>query len=281
MYSHMLNDKGGVVDDVIVSRLGKDRFFVVVNAATRGKDLAWMRRHARNLPVTIRDLSDEYGMLALQGPAAAKVIASVIPEAAELKRFGVMELELFKRPSLVTRTGYTGEDGFEILTHSMILTRVWQTLRVHGTSFGLLPCGLGARDTLRLEAGYLLYGADVDDAHSPFEAGYGWVVKLGKKDDFIGKAALQKQKSAGLKRKLLGVRLLERGVPRPGTAVLVGGKPAGRLTSATFSPSLQTGIGLGYLDPGLQPGKKVAVELHGKKIPAEIAKVPFYTPPAG
>jgi aminomethyltransferase len=279
IYSHLPNEKGGVVDDVIVSRLGEDRYLVVVNAATREKDVAWLKRQAEGLDVSVDDRSDDYGMIAVQGPKAADVVAMIAPKAPALGRFGALELELFGQPSFITRTGYTGEDGFEFIVPNEIAVRVWGDLLTMGRSLGAAPCGLGARDVLRLEAGYLLYGQDVDDEHSTYEANYGWVVKLDK-GDFIGKPVLAAQKRDGVKRLLTGVRLLARGVPRPGAKVLVDGREAGTLCSATFSPSLQAGIGVGYLDrPDLAPGTPASVVLHGREFPAEIVKVPFYQSP--
>ncbi len=279
IYSHMPNEAGGIVDDVIVSCLAEGRYLVVVNAATREKDAAWMRRWAAGLDAVVDDRSDAYGMIAVQGPKAAEVVALLAPQAPALPRFGALELELFGQPSFLTRTGYTGEDGFEFIVPNETAVRVWSDLLTMGRSFGTVPCGLGARDVLRLEAGYLLYGQDADDEHSTYEANYGWVVKLDK-GDFIGKPALAAQKKAGVRRLLTGVRLLSRGVPRLGAAVLVEGREAGQLCSATFSPSLQAGIGVGYLDrPGLPAGTPVSVVLHGREFPAETVKVPFYLSP--
>jgi aminomethyltransferase len=276
LYSHLPNERGGVVDDVIVSCLAKDRYLVVVNAATREKDVEWLRRNVGDLSVELEDASDHFGMIALQGPLAAQIAGAISAAIPELPRFGALELPLYDQPCVVTRTGYTGEDGFEFIIPAEIASRLWDNLLLKGRSFGAAPCGLGARDTLRLEAGLLLYGSDVDDEHSTLEADYGWVVKLDK-GDFVGRAALQKQKAEGLRRKLTGVKLLERGVPRAGAPVLVDGRKAGTLCSATYSPSLQTGIGLGYLDrPDLAPGTRVAVEIHGRQVSAEIVKPPFY-----
>jgi aminomethyltransferase len=276
MYSHMLNEGGGLIDDVIFSRLAAQRFFVVVNASTVEKDFAWLGRQAGGFDVEIVNRSDYFGMIAVQGPLAERIFSDIVPQVKGLKRFGALELELHGRGALVTRTGYTGEDGFEATVPNEIVPRIWETLLARGASYGLKPCGLGARDTLRLEAGYLLYGSDVDDEHTSFEANCAWVVKLSK-GDFIGKAALEKQKREGLKRKLLSLRLCERGVPRAGAPVRLGEKTLGRLTSATFSPTLQAGIGVGYLsEPGLAPGTKVFVELHERQVPAEIVSAPFY-----
>lgn len=279
VYSHLPNDKGGVVDDVIVSCLAKDRYLVVVNAATADKDFSWFQKQAKGMDVSLENKSDYYGMIAVQGPKAAALIALLAPKAAELPRFGALELELYGQPSFITRTGYTGEDGAEFIVPNEIAVRLWEDLLAQGQSYGVAPCGLGARDVLRLEAGYLLYGQDLDDDLTTFEANYGWVVKLDK-GDFIGKAALLKQKQEGLKRKLTGVKLLERGVPRAGAPVLVDGREAGKFCSATFSPSLQAGIGVGYLDrPDLPAGTKCEVTLHGRNVAAEIVKVPFYQSP--
>ena len=186
-------------------------------------------------------------MIAVQGPKAVDVVGLIAPAALGLPRFGALELEMHGHPSFITRTGYTGEDGFEFIVPNEIVVRVWEDLLAQGRSFGAVPCGLGARDTLRLEAGYLLYGEDLNDDISTYEANYGWVVKLDK-GDFIGKDAMKKQKAEAIKGKLTGIKLLERGVPRAGASVMIDGKEAGKLCSATLSPSLQAGIGTGYLD---------------------------------
>ncbi|MDE2237631.1 MAG: glycine cleavage system aminomethyltransferase GcvT, partial [Elusimicrobia bacterium] len=184
LYSQLTNENGGIVDDVIVSRLESERYLVVVNAATRAGDLAWFKKQAAGLPVELEDASDSFGMMALQGPLANEIAASLYPELAGLPRFGALERRIFEQPAVITRTGYTGEDGFEFIVPNEIASRLWDNLLLKGRSVGLRPCGLGARDTLRLEAGLLLYGQDIDEEHTPFEAGYGWVVKLDK-GDFI------------------------------------------------------------------------------------------------
>jgi len=279
IYSHLPNERGGVVDDVIVSCLAKGRYLVVVNAATADKDFAWFEKNARGLKVELENKSDFYGMVAVQGPNAVEVVKLIEPKALALPRFGAMEFVFHDHPSFITRTGYTGEDGFEFIVPNEIVVRLWEDLLAQGRSFGARPCGLGARDTLRLEAGYLLYGQDIDDEHSTYEANYGWVVKLDK-GEFIGKHLLVKQKKDGVNRKLIGVKLLERGVPRPGASVLFEGRETGSLCSATYSPSLACGIGVGYLDrPDLAPGARVSIVLHGREIPAEVVKVPFYQSP--
>ncbi len=279
LYSHLLNEKGGVVDDVIVSCLAKDRYLVVVNAATADKDFAWFQRHAQGFDVELENKSDHFSMIAVQGPRSADIARMIAPMAIQKPRFGALELELYGQTAFITRTGYTGEDGFEFIVPNEIVVRVWEDLLARGRALGIQLCGLGARDTLRLEAGYLLYGQDLDEETSTYEANYAWVVKLDK-GDFIGRAALLKQKAEGIKRRLTGLRLLERGVPRAGASVIVSGREAGKLCSATFSPSLQVGIGVGYLDcPDIISGTRVFVIVHGREIPAEIVKTPFYSSP--
>jgi aminomethyltransferase len=276
LYSHLLNDKAGVIDDLIFSRLGAQRWFLVVNASTVDKDFAWLKSQAAGMDVRLENLSERFSMIAIQGPQAEKILSGIIPKAVGLKRFGALEMEFEGGNGLVTRTGYTGEDGFELILPNEAAPRAWQTLIANGASYGIMPCGLGCRDTLRLEAGYLLYGSDVDEEHTTYEANYGWVVKLGK-PAFNGKAVLEKQKREGVRRKLLGLRLTERGVPRSGAAVLLGTEKLGVLSSATFSPTLQAGIGVGYMSkPDLAPGTKVVVEMQGRSFNAEIAQMPFY-----
>jgi len=195
--------------------------------------------------------------------------------ASKLARFGVMETTLYGETVFVSRTGYTGEDGFEFIVPNEVAPRLWDTLIAKGRPEGLVPCGLGSRDTLRLEAGYLLYGQDIDEDHTPLEAGYGWVVRF-EKGDFLGKAALESQKREGLRRRLTGVKLLEGGVPRPGCPVLALGRRTGVLASATHSPSLKAGIGVGYLEPSPAKDAELAVELHGRSVRAAVHPVPFY-----
>ncbi len=276
VYSHLLNERGGVVDDVIFFQLGPQRYWVVVNAATADKDFEFLKGQAARFDVKVTNHSDAYSMLALQGPSAERLMADFCADAVRLPRFGIVERELYGQRCLFSRTGYTGEDGFEIQCPNEIAVRVWENLLAKGRPYGLLPCGLGARDTLRLEAGYLLYGQDIDDDHTPLEAAYDWVVRFDK-GDFQGKAALEAQKRAGLKRRLAAVKLTAGGVPRSGTAFFRKGEaaPLGTFTSATFSPSLKTGIGVGYAAP-LAAKADLEVELHGRRVPAVVTELPFF-----
>jgi len=268
IYSHLPNENGGIVDDLIISCFAKDRYFLVVNAATLENDFQWLQKQSQGFQVQLANVSDDYGMIAVQGPKALELVGKDFPAVVKLPRFGAVELDILGQGGIVTRTGYTGEEGCEFIVPSALTAKLWGHLMSRGASLGVKPCGLGCRDTLRLEAGYLLYGSDVDMEHSSYEAGYGWVVKLDK-GDFIGKEHFAKQKAEGVKRRLFGVKLSERGVPRPGHTVIVDNKSAGALSSATFSPTLGVGIGMGYLDrPDLKPGAKAAVEIHGRQVPA-------------
>lgn len=274
IYSHLPNENGGVVDDVIITCLAKGRYLVVVNAGTTDKDFLWFTRQAKGMDVAIENKSELYGMVAVQGPLAAEIVGMVVPEAPALKRFGALEKPLFDQPSFITRTGYTGEDGFEVIIPNEVVSRLWDNLLAKGRSLGVAACGLGCRDTLRLEAGYLLYGQDIDDEHSSLEAGYEWVVKF-EKGDFIGRDVLLEQKKKGLKRRLTALKLLDRGVPRSECPVLSRGREIGRLTSATFSPTLSMGIGVGYLPTDVE-SKELAIEIHGKPCAAAATDQPFY-----
>jgi glycine cleavage system T protein (aminomethyltransferase) len=274
-YSHLLSEAGGILDDTITFCLAPDRFLMVVNAATAAGDFAWLERQSNGFDVALDNASDRFAMLAVQGPRAPALIEDLFPGAAALPRFGVMESSVGGETAFVMRTGYTGEDGFEIAASPAGILAFWETLQQQGRGVGLLPCGLGSRDTLRLEAGYLLYGVDADETRTPYEANCGWVFKA-QKGDFIGRKAVLRRKEAGFAERLTGVRLTGRGVPRPGCAVWQGENKVGALTSATFSPSLRTGIGLGYLtEAAWEPGTPVEVEVHGKRIPAEIVRTPF------
>jgi len=215
-------------------------------------------------------------MRALQGPKAPDMMEKLAPEANTLLRFGIIEKKIFDKDCFISRTGYTGEDGFEITAPNEIIVEIWQQLMKIGEPYNIVPCGLGARDTLRLEAGYLLYGQDADDNHTSLEANCGWAICF-EKGEFTARDILLKQKKEGVERKLKGIVLEEKGVPRPGTKVFKDGKEIGELTSATYSPTLKKGIGVGYLNtPKLKIGEDIEVELHGKLIKAKISKVPFY-----
>jgi aminomethyltransferase len=274
-YGCLCRDDGGIVDDVVVYRRGADDLLVCVNAGNRSKDFEWLRDHGASADV--RNESDAWAQLALQGPRAPDTLqklTSVRLSAVGTYRFTTGEVAGVS--CLVARTGYTGEDGFELFCASDQGPRLWDALMGAGQAEGIQPCGLGARDSLRLEMAYRLYGSDMDDASSPLEAGLSWVVKLDK-GEFIGRDALRKQKEAGLSRKLVGFTLTEPGIPRHGYAVLQDGKPVGTVTSGTKSPSLGTSIGLAYVPPGLAAeGSTFAVDVRGRPVAAKVVKTPFY-----
>ncbi|MDD4003869.1 MAG: glycine cleavage system aminomethyltransferase GcvT [Elusimicrobiaceae bacterium] len=276
VYSHILADNGGIIDDAISFCIEPERFLIVVNAATLAKDFAWFEKQSAGFNVKLENASDRFGMVAVQGPKAPALAGEIFPAALRLPRFGILETEFGGEYTVVTRTGYTGEDGFEVAASPKGINAFFDELLRRGGAYGLLPCGLGSRDTLRLEAGYLLYGSDADEDHTSYEAGCGWVVKP-KKGEFIGRDAVLRRKDAGLREKLTGFRLTGRGVPRHGCAVYKDGVRIGALNSATFSPSLNAGIGVGYVTPvNLEPGDKVEIEIHGARVAAEVAKTPFY-----
>lgn len=269
-YSHILTEDGTIIDDAIAFCLNAEKFLVVVNAACIDVDFAWMEKQAKNFDVSVRNESARWSMIALQGPKAVEMAAKLLPNVADLPRFHIAPISLFGVNGYVTRTGYTGEDGVEIMLPNAQIEMLWNEL----LKLGVKPCGLGARDVLRLEAGYLLNGADADQTRTPYEANCGWVVKL-TKENFIGKSALEAKKAAGFETKLMGVKLKTPGVPREGCKIFVGGTEKGFLTSGTFSP-LFKGIGVGYIRTDVPVGAEVEVEIHGRKVPAEIVKTPFY-----
>ena len=269
-YSHILTQEGTIIDDAIAFCLGPEAFLVVVNAACIDEDFAWFTRQAAAFDVRVENQSDAWGMIALQGPKALEIAARLNPKIADQPRFHIAPINLFGVQGYATRTGYTGEDGVEIMLPAAKIATLWKVL----LSCGVVPCGLGARDVLRLEAGYLLNGADADQTRTPYEANCGWVVKLAK-GDFIGKRALEAKKAAGFTQKLIGFKLKTAGVPREGCTVFYQGKPAGKLTSGTYSP-LFKGIAVGYADSTIPAGSEVEIEIHGRKLAAEAVKPPFY-----
>jgi aminomethyltransferase len=280
LYTQICRPDGGTLDDLLIYRLGDDRYMTVVNASTTGNDWEWFRRHAEAQPgVTLTDVSAETGLIALQGPLAAAILQPLAPATAldGIAYYHCARGEVASIPAIVSRTGYTGEDGFELYCAVGEAPRLWRALLEAGAPHGLRPAGLGARDTLRLEAGFCLYGHELTEAITPLEAGLGWSVKLDKGPDFVGREALAREKREGLPRKLVGVELRERGVPRAEYAILRDGAPVGALTSGTLSPTLNRAIGLGYMPPAHAAlGTEVAVEIRGKAVPAAVVKLPFY-----
>lgn len=275
-YSTLVNEEGRVLDDLLVYRF-LDRYMLVVNASNREKDLAWIQRHAADFEVTIQDRSDDVGLLALQGPKAEAILDRLTDDdLSKIEYYRFAEGTVNGRPAVISRTGYTGEDGFELYVDAADAAALWRALLDAGEGDGLVPAGLGARDSLRLEMGFALYGNDLDEDHTPLEAGLAWVVKLDK-GDFVGRAALARQKEEGVKRRLAGFRLLERGFPRQGYAVRTE-HGEGVVTSGVASPSVGEGVGLAYLPTSAaKAGSRVEVLIRDKPVPAEVVRPPFYT----
>ncbi len=277
LYTVMCVASGGIVDDLIIYRENANRYFICVNASRRHDDVAHMKRELARFQCTVTDISDAWGQLAVQGPKADDVIASMTTaKVREMAPFTWLDATVGGVPVRVARTGYTGEPGFEIYVRPHDAETFWNALMKAGEPHGLVPAGLGARDTLRLEMKYALYGNDIDLDHSPLEAGLGWVVKL-EKGDFQGRAALVRQKEQGVSRKLVGFTMRDRGIPRQGYVIRHDGKDVGVVTSGTHSPSLNAPIGVGYVPAELAAiGSTFDVVIRDRAVPAVVAKTPFY-----
>jgi aminomethyltransferase len=280
-YSGLLTERGTYLDDILVYRFGDDDFLVVVNASNRERDFAWIAGHAAGAAaVEVADVSDDWALLALQGPRAAAVLAPLTDvDLGALRYYGFARGHAAGAPAIVSRTGYTGEDGFELFVAPAAARRVWDALLAAGASHGLAPAGLGARDTLRLEAAMALYGHELDEETTPLEAGLGWVVKLDK-GDFIGRDALVRQREEGIPRRLVGFEVRERGIARDGHRVVAGGEVVGRVTSGTWSPTFAKALGMAYVPPDLAaPGAGLTLEVRGRGLAAEVVPLPFYRRP--
>jgi aminomethyltransferase len=272
----LLNDRGGVVDDVIFYRIRPDHFMVCVNAANTEKDFRWIQEHGAG-DVEIENVSERYAQLALQGPAAEKVLQRLTDlRLADVKTFHFVSGAVRGAHCLVARTGYTGEDGFEVYCDAADAERLWNGLLEAGAPEGVVPAGLGARDTLRLEKAYPLYGHELDDGTTPLEAGLEWVTKFSK-NSFLGRDALVKQKQEGIKRKLVGLELLEPGIARSEYVLLKEGQTIGRVTSGTKSPTLGKAIALAYVTvEESNTDNVVDVEIRGRNTKAKVVSLPFY-----
>ena len=275
-YSPMCRPDGGIVDDLLVYRYA-DHYMIVVNASNMAKDFAWMDA-LKPAGVTLADRSAATALLAVQGPRAIDVMRGHVPaDALELGYYRFTTGDLFGIPATISRTGYTGEDGFELYFAPEHADRVWNGLIAAGQPHGLELIGLGARDTLRLEMGYMLYGNDIDDGTTPLEAGLGWTVKL-QKGEFNGRDVMLKQKAEGLKRKLAGFQLDGRRMPRHGMKILSEGREVGVVTSGTYSPSLERPIGMGYVETALASvGTVLDIDAGASRLSARVTARPFYT----
>jgi len=277
-YSALMTDMGTFVDDLLVNRTGETEYMLCINAANVDKDVAYIKTLARG-DVNVINRSDDYVQLALQGPNAQAILDPLTgADLSGIKYYRLVHDTVLDAPSIISRTGYTGEDGFEIYTSPEHAEKIWYALLERGGTdeFGLQPVGLAARDTLRLEAKMALYGNDIDDSTTVYEADLGWIVKL-KKGDFLGRDVLKRQKVEGLKMILAGFEMTGRGIARHGYPIVRGGEPCGRVTSGSFAPFLKKNIGLGYVPVDVSPvGTEIAVLIRGKEVPARIVETPFY-----
>jgi aminomethyltransferase len=274
-YTLLCREDGGILDDLVIYRRAADDFLVVVNASNREKDVAWMRAHIPQ-GVVLDDRTHDVSLIALQGPKAEAVLPASGIDVTSLPYFGFAEGEIDGVPALISRTGYTGEDGFELFVPAERAVEVWRAVLEVGRATGLLPCGLGARDACRLEAGLRLYGNDMDETTSPYDAGLGWTVKLGK-GAFVGSEALAATKADGARRRMVGLTTADRSIPRHDGAVLRGGDTIGRVTSGTWSFFLNQGVAMASLEVGTAgPGDQVELDLRGRSASAEVVDLPIY-----
>src|SRR6476661_10576240 len=272
-YSTILNDRGTIEDDCLVYRFA-DRIMMVVNASNAEKDFAHIARHADAFGVKLHDASDDMALIAVQGPKSASILQKLVDVTlADIKYYHFTEGEVVERRAIISRTGYTGEDGFELYIANDDAVPIWQALMATGE---VSPAGLGARDTLRLEMGMALYGNDIDDTVTPLEGNLAWLVKLAK-GEFVGRDVLAKQKAEGVKKRLIGFTMQDRVFPRHGYPVFYNGEPSGVVCSGTMSPTLGIPIGTAYLPTAAaKEGTTFEVEIRGKRVPATVVKPPFY-----
>ncbi|GBF78970.1 glycine cleavage system aminomethyltransferase GcvT [Aphanothece sacrum] len=278
-YTVLLNPDGGVIDDIIVYYQGEantaeQRGMIIVNAATKEKDKTWLLSHLENTAVTLTDLSEQKVLIAIQGPQSLEKLQPLVTEdLSQIKFFGHLETKVLGQPAFIARTGYTGEDGFEIMLDPDVGKSLWRSL----LKADVTPCGLGARDTLRLEAAMCLYGQDMDEKTTPLEADLKWLVHLNSKGEFIGRNILEQQKANGVSRRLVGLEMEGRHIARHGYPILSDGQVVGEVTSGTLCPTVGKAIALAYVPKALgKIGQTVDVEIRGKYYPATVVKKPFY-----
>lgn len=279
-YSALTTLQGTVIDDLLVYRFAEDHLLLVVNAGTTDKDWDWIRLHHEKESVELQNRSAEYCQLALQGPEAITILQKLTDlKLSEIKYYHFREGEVDRIHSIVSRTGYTGEDGYEVYAAADKANQLWNKILDagnFGADNGLLPCGLAARNTLRLEAGMCLYGHEIDETTTLLEANLGWITKLNK-GDFIGREPLMKQKEEGLKRKLIGFEVTDRGIARDGQDVLIKGERVGHVTSGSPAPFLKKNIGMAYVPVEFaKEGEQIEIDVRGRMVSAQIVPLPFY-----
>ena len=279
IYTAMCYENGGTVDDLLVYKIEDHDYLLVVNASNSEKDCSWLQEHLEG-EVQLENISDQVGQLALQGPLAETVLAKLVV-GTDLSDIGSFQFQndvvMSGKKTLISRTGYTGEDGFEIYCEAKDTVHLWKAILEAGQEDGVVPCGLGARDTLRFEATLALYGQELTAEISPLEAKIGFAVKLNKEKDFIGKAALKEQKENGLSRKIMGIEMIDRGIPRHGYPIFIGEEQIGIVTTGTQSPTLQKNVGLALLNAEHAViDNEIQVEIRGKRLKALVVKTPFY-----
>ena len=279
-YSALTTERGTVVDDLLVYRFGPEHLLLVVNASTTEKDWEWIEQHRADERVELTNRSTDFCQIALQGPAAAGILQQLTETPLEeIKYYHFREGEVDGVPAIISRTGYTGEDGFEVYADAARAEQLWDRMLDagrHGTPDGVLPCGLAARNTLRLEAAMALYGHELDEEHTLLEANLGWICKLNK-GDFMGRDALARQKEEGPRRKLVGFEVTDRGIARDGQDVLVGGERVGIVTSGSPAPFLKKNIGLAYVPAEFSDaGREIQIDVRGRAVGARVVPVPFY-----
>ena len=276
-YSCLPNENGGIVDDLIVYKMADEKYFVVVNASNIDKDWAHISKYNEKFGAKMTNASDEMSLIAIQGPKATETLQKLTDtNLSEIPYYHFTTGEIAGvKEVIISNTGYTGSGGFEIYFKNEDAEKLWNELTAAGEEFGLIPCGLAARDTLRLEKGFCLYGNDIDDTTSPLEGGLGWITKFDK--DFVAKEILEKQKAEGVNRKLIGFEMLEKAIPRHDYPVVdAEGKVIGKVTSGTMSPMKKVGVGLAYADnPHNKLGSEIFIQIRNKNIPAKVVKLPF------
>jgi aminomethyltransferase len=275
-YSALLTPDGTFVDDLLVYRMAEDEFMLVVNAGNLDGDFAWVLAQPR-LDVEVDDVSDAFALIAIQGPRAAGIVQGLTATPLDaIRYYHFARGQVAGRPTIFSRTGYTGEDGFELYLDPADAPAVWDALLAAGAPAGLVPAGLGARDTLRLEAGMALYGHEIDRTTTPWEAGLDWIVKM-EKGDFVGREALAAAREAGPERRLVGFEVTGRGIARQGHRLLSGGRDVGFVTSGTFSPTFERALGMAYVETALSAvGTPIDIDVRGRAVPARVAALPFY-----